>query len=86
MSKFGRRPAIASAVKRPSLGPIVRPRCWEPNAKWMAGAPAIHFAFGSQHLGLTMGPKLGRLTADAIAGRRPNFDMRPYRVDRFNRR
>ena len=68
---MGQRPSTVDSL--PLIGPL-------------AGAPAIHFAFGSQHLGLTMGPKLGRLTADAIAGRRPNFDMRPYAVDRFNRR
>ncbi|MEE8454819.1 MAG: FAD-binding oxidoreductase [Limibaculum sp.] len=49
-------------------------------------APAIHFAFGGQHLGLTMGPRIGRMTADMIAGRKPNIDIAPYRVDRFDRR
>jgi D-amino-acid dehydrogenase len=49
-------------------------------------APAIHFAFGGQHLGLTMGPRLGRMTADLIAGRTPNIDIAAYRVDRFDRR
>ena len=48
-------------------------------------APAIHFAFGGQHLGLTMGPRIGRMTADMIAGRKPNIDIAPYRVDRFDR-
>jgi D-amino-acid dehydrogenase len=48
-------------------------------------APAIHFAFGGQHLGLTMGPRLGRMTADLISGRKPNIDIAAYRVDRFDR-
>jgi len=48
-------------------------------------APAIHFAFGGQHLGLTMGPRVGRMTADLIAGRKPNIDIAPYSVDRFDR-
>ena len=48
-------------------------------------APAIHFAFGGQHLGLTMGPRLGRMTADMIAGRKTNIDISAYRVDRFDR-
>jgi D-amino-acid dehydrogenase len=48
-------------------------------------APAIHFAFGGQHLGLTMGPRIGRMTADMIAGRKPNIDIAAYRVDRFDR-
>ena len=49
-------------------------------------APAIHFAFGGGHLGLTMGPRVGRMTADLIAGRKPNIDIAAYRVDRFDRR
>jgi len=48
-------------------------------------APCIHFAFGGQHLGLTVGPRLGRMTADMIAGRKPNIDIGPYSVDRFDR-
>ncbi len=43
----------------------------------------VYFAFGHQHLGLTMGPKTGRLIADLIAGRKPNIDLSPFRVDRF---
>ena len=43
----------------------------------------IILAFGGQHIGLTMGPKVGRMVAD-IAGERPsNVDLSPYRVDRF---
>jgi len=40
-------------------------------------------AFGHQHVGLTAGAKAGRIVADLIAGRRPNFDLAPYRPDRF---
>ncbi len=43
----------------------------------------VYFAFGHQHLGLTIGPKTGRLIADLIAGRKPNIDLSPFRVDRF---
>lgn len=46
--------------------------------------PAIHFAFGAQHIGLTSGPGTGRLIADLIAGRTPNIDMAPFRVGRFD--
>jgi len=66
---MGQRPSTADSL--PLIGPSPK-------------APAIHFAFGGQHLGLTMGPKLGRLTADLIAGRKPNIDIAPYRVDRFD--
>jgi len=47
-------------------------------------APGILAAFGAHHLGLTTAPKTGRLIADLIAGRRPNIDMAPYRVGRFD--
>lgn len=73
---------------------------WEGEAVWMGhrpstpdslpyisaapGAPAICFAFGAQHLGLTTGPKTGRLVADLVAGRRPNIDLSPFRVGRFD--
>ncbi len=48
-------------------------------------APGVVFAFGAQHIGLTAGPKTGRLVADLVAGRAPNIDMAPYRVGRFDR-
>ncbi len=47
-------------------------------------APGVYFAFGTHHIGLTSGPKIGRLTADLISGRTPNIDMAPYRVGRFD--
>lgn len=45
--------------------------------------PNLFFAFGHQHVGLTGGPKTGRLVADLVAGRTPNMDIRPFRADRF---
>ncbi|MEQ6203553.1 FAD-binding oxidoreductase [Sulfitobacter sp. HNIBRBA2951] len=35
-------------------------------------------AFGHQHVGLTGGPKTGRMIADMISGGNPNMDMRPF--------
>lgn len=74
---------------------------WEGEARWMGHrpstvdslpfigpspkAPNIHFAFGAQHIGLTSGPKTGRLIADLIGGRRPNIDLAPFAVGRFDR-
>ncbi len=43
----------------------------------------IYYAFGHQHVGLTCAPKTGRLIADLVAGRTPDIDPEPYRVDRF---
>ncbi len=69
-SWLGHRPATADSL--PLIGPSPR-------------AENIHFAFGHQHVGLTSGPKTGRLVADAIAGRRSNADLEQFRVDRFDR-
>jgi D-amino-acid dehydrogenase len=43
----------------------------------------VLYAFGHQHLGLTLGPITGRLIAALLAGRQPEFDLTPYRADRF---
>lgn len=52
------------------------------------GASSLHpdvlFAFGHHHIGLTAGPKTGRLIADIVSDRLPNMDMKPYRVNRFD--
>jgi D-amino-acid dehydrogenase len=46
-------------------------------------SPAVFYAFGHQHVGLTLGPITGRLIAAAVAGRPPEFDLTPYRINRF---
>jgi D-amino-acid dehydrogenase len=43
----------------------------------------VYFAFGHQHLGLTLAAVTGRLVADQIADRASNIDLAPYRIDRF---
>lgn len=72
---------------------------WEGEQRWLGhrpatddsipvigqAAPGVYAAFGHQHVGLTGGPKTGRIVADLVAGRHPNFDMTPYRPDRFGR-
>lgn len=67
---MGRRPTTVDSL--PMIGAA-------PNA------PHVLFAFGAQHIGLTLGPRIGRLTADIAAGRRPNVDLSPFRPDRFDR-
>lgn len=73
---------------------------WEEETQWMGRrpstpdslpligaspkAPDFVCAFGGQHLGLTMGPKIARLAAQVATGRAPNIDMAPYAVDRFD--
>ncbi|MEJ0019784.1 MAG: FAD-dependent oxidoreductase [Acetobacteraceae bacterium] len=45
--------------------------------------PAVFYAFGHQHLGLTLGAITGRQIAAVVAGRQPDFDLTPYRAERF---
>ncbi|HZU88785.1 MAG TPA: FAD-dependent oxidoreductase [Stellaceae bacterium] len=43
----------------------------------------VYFAFGHQHLGLTLGAVSGRITADLVAGRNPGLDLSPHRAERW---
>ena len=65
---MGHRPVIADSL--PMIGEI--------------GASGIHVGFGHQHIGLTAGPKTGRILAGQIMGRPLNLDMAPYAPDRFS--
>ncbi len=47
------------------------------------GAPNVLHAYGGQHIGLTIGLKLGRLVAELAGGRTPNANLVPYSPDRF---
>ncbi|MAW87019.1 MAG: FAD-dependent oxidoreductase [Phyllobacteriaceae bacterium] len=65
---MGHRPAIADSI--PVIGE----------------APAIRGAFlgfGHDHVGLTGGPKTGRVLAQLVAGKTPNMDLAPYSPSRF---
>ena len=59
-----------------------------PDSLPVLGASARHegvyFAFGHQHLGITLGPVSGRIIADLVAGRDPGIDLDPYRAERWN--
>lgn len=65
---MGHRPAPTDSI--PIIGPV-------------PGAPGAYLGFGHHHVGLTGGPKTGRLLAQLIAGRTPNMDMAPYAPERF---
>lgn len=43
------------------------------------------FGFGHHHVGLTAGPKTGRILADCISGVRSNLDLSVYSPDRFTK-
>ncbi|MDH3689858.1 MAG: FAD-binding oxidoreductase [Gammaproteobacteria bacterium] len=45
--------------------------------------PSVYYAFGHQHVGMTSGPKTGRLIAALVAGESPNIDLAPFKADRF---
>ena len=65
---MGHRPATPDSL--PVIGPV-------------PGAAGAYLGYGHQHVGLTGGPKTGRLLAQMIAGRAPNIDMTPYAPARF---
>ena len=72
---------------------------WKHKVEWMGHRPSISdslpvigeapklrgvFAgFGHDHVGLTGGPKTGRLLAQLVSGARPNIDLAPYAPTRF---
>lgn len=64
----GHRPALTDSL--PIIGRL-------PNRK------NVILAFGHHHVGLTSGPKTGRIVADLVAGKDPGIDLAPYRADRF---
>jgi D-amino-acid dehydrogenase len=43
----------------------------------------VYFGFGHGHLGVTGGAITGKIIADLAAGRPPQIDVAPFRVDRF---
>lgn len=65
---MGHRPAPADSI--PVIGEV-------------PGTQGAFLGFGHHHIGLTGGPRTGRLLAQMIAGRRPNVDMTAYDPARF---
>ncbi|NQU58526.1 MAG: FAD-binding oxidoreductase [Rhodospirillales bacterium] len=66
---MGHRPAPADSL--PVIGP----------------APAskqVYFAYGHHHVGLTAGPKTGRIIAQHVMGLKHNINLDAYRCDRFS--
>ena len=65
---MGHRPAPADSI--PVIGEV-------------PGAKGVFTGFGHHHIGLTGGPKTGRLLAQMIQGRQPNIDLSPYSPNRY---
>lgn len=64
---LGHRPAPSDSL--PLIGEI--------------GQTGILTAFGHHHIGLTGGPKTGRMVAEMLTRRHPNTDPAPYSPERF---
>jgi D-amino-acid dehydrogenase len=67
---LGHRPAPADSL--PLIGEV--------------RSSGIYAAFGHHHIGLTGGPKTGRLVAGLVAGKPTNSDLGPFDPMRFNGR
>ena len=65
---MGHRPAPADSI--PVIGEV-------------PGAVGAFMGFGHHHVGLTGGPKTGRLLAQLLSERQPNIDMAAYSPARF---
>jgi D-amino-acid dehydrogenase len=65
---MGHRPALPDSL--PVIGAV-------------PGYSGLLAAFGHHHVGITSGPKTGRLMANLITGRQSQLDMSPYQVSRF---
>ncbi|MFZ1815039.1 MAG: FAD-binding oxidoreductase [Rhizobiaceae bacterium] len=65
---MGHRPSIADSI--PVIGEV-------------PDGPGAFLAFGHDHVGLTGGPKTGRIISQLISGQRPNIDLAPYSPSRF---
>jgi len=66
---MGRRPSMPDS--RPVIGPSAK-------------VPNVYYAFGHGHIGLCGGASTGRVIGDLIAGRKPAFDVSPFRLERFS--
>lgn len=65
---MGHRPAPADSI--PVIGAV-------------PGAPGAFMGFGHHHIGMTAGPRTGRLLAQVITGQTPNLDLATYAPSRF---
>jgi len=48
-------------------------------------ASGVFYAFGHQHLGLTLAAATGEAVAALVAGEQPPIDLQPFAVERFSR-
>ncbi|MCF3933067.1 FAD-dependent oxidoreductase [Acuticoccus sp. M5D2P5] len=65
---MGHRPSLTDSL--PMIGEV-------------PGIAGAFLGFGHQHVGLTCGPRTGRLLAQLVSGRKPNVDMSSFAPSRF---
>ncbi len=65
---MGHRPATTDSL--PVIGEV-------------PGTRGAYLGYGHQHVGLTGGPKTGRILAQLIGGKKPNIDLTRYSPSRF---
>ncbi|THD72884.1 FAD-binding oxidoreductase [Thalassobius vesicularis] len=67
---MGHRPVLPDSL--PTIGEV-------------PGAKGAFMGFGHHHVGLTGGPRTGRILAQLVAGQPPNLDLSPYAPNRFQK-
>ncbi|NQW08934.1 MAG: FAD-binding oxidoreductase [Alphaproteobacteria bacterium] len=79
--------ALFPTLKSQSISEWMGPRPSHPDSKPVIGRSPRHknafFAFGHDHLGLTMGGITGKLISELVSGKTPCVDLEPFRPDRF---
>lgn len=79
--------ALFPDLKSDNITEWMGPRPSHPDSKPVIGRSPRHanayFAFGHDHLGLTMGGITGKLVCELVTGRPTSVDLAPFRPDRF---
>jgi D-amino-acid dehydrogenase len=79
--------ALVPGLKSDNITQWMGPRPSHPDSKPVIGRAPGHanayFAFGHDHLGLTMGGITGKLIGELVSGRPTSVDLTPFRPDRF---
>ncbi len=76
-------PGLEFSSKRTWLGHRPAPADSLPVIGSSPAAPRVSFAYGHHHVGMTAGPKTGRLIAQHVMGLKLNVSLEAYRCDRF---
>lgn len=76
-------PGIAWKEKREWMGHRPAPADSIPVIGEAPAAKGAFLGFGHHHVGLTGGPKTGRILAQLVSGKTPNLDLAPYAPSRF---